>query len=107
WAIENATPVDFAIIKVAAAVPGPQMIRAAVPTNSAASLREKVTSAIDPPTTPGVRGRGPHLLRARNGISFGCAERCFAEVSAPALGVSIARRVRNRRVIHRATPRGR
>src|SRR6059058_4130344 len=52
WAIENATPVDLAIMKVAAAVPGPPMTRAAVPMNSAAYLREAVTSAIAPPTAP-------------------------------------------------------
>src|SRR5947207_6331218 len=56
WAMENATPVDLAIMKVAAAVPGPQMTSAAVPMNSAASFLERVTSAIDPPTTPGNRG---------------------------------------------------
>ena len=51
-AIENATPLDLAITPVAAAVPGPHTTKAAVPTNSATSLRETVTSAIDPPTTP-------------------------------------------------------
>src|SRR4029450_10706980 len=48
WAIENATPVDLAIMKVAAAVPGPHTTNAAVPTNSAASFLEDVTSAINP-----------------------------------------------------------
>src|SRR5438034_4052854 len=55
-AIENATPVDLATTKVAAAVPGPQMTSAAVPMNSAASFLGRVTSAIDPPTTPRIEG---------------------------------------------------
>src|SRR5437763_12882478 len=46
WAIENCTPVVLAIMKVAAAVPGPQITRAAVPRNSAARRLEKVTSAM-------------------------------------------------------------
>src|SRR4029453_3591584 len=79
WAIENATPLDLAMTPVAAAVPGPQITRAAVPMNSAASFREDVTSAMYPPTTP-QRGdasgvRGPHLLRASAGD---WKERCSA-----------------------------
>jgi hypothetical protein len=50
--MENATSVDFAIMNVAAAVPGPHMTRAAVPRNSATSFLEVVTSAIDLPTAP-------------------------------------------------------
>jgi hypothetical protein len=42
-AIENATPVDLAIMNVAAAVPGPHTTRAAVPMNSAATFREGFT----------------------------------------------------------------
>src|SRR2546430_5286949 len=45
-AIENGTPVDFAITPVAAAVPGPHTTSAAVPTNSAATLRTTGTSAM-------------------------------------------------------------
>src|SRR5215471_16103982 len=61
-AIENGTFVDLAIMNVAAAVPGPQITRAAVPTNSAATLREKVTSAIRPAHNSrwhGSRGTSP------------------------------------------------
>src|SRR6266566_4228502 len=83
WAMENATLVDLAIMKVAAAVPGPQITRAAVPTNSAANLREALTSAIEPPTAPGTGDRGPHLLRARDDrereMVFGSTEQRFAE----------------------------
>src|SRR5438477_8215398 len=51
-AMENCTPVDLAIMKVAAAVPGPPRTSAKVPMNSATSLRGKVTSAITVPTAP-------------------------------------------------------
>src|SRR6266536_1640037 len=62
-AIENATSVDLAIMKVAAAVPGPQTTRAAVPTNSAANRLEKVTSAIRSAHNPRVDG-GPRNFKA-------------------------------------------
>src|SRR5207248_2644079 len=51
-AIENCTPVVLAIMNVAAAVPGPHSTSAAVPMNSATSLRESVTSAMAAPTAP-------------------------------------------------------
>src|SRR6266516_5421665 len=67
WAIENGTPVDVAITPVAAAVPGPQITSAAVPMNSAATLREKDTSALEaivrPNSRPAREGCGPQLLR--------------------------------------------
>src|SRR2546423_7494114 len=78
WAMENCTPVVLAIMKVAAAVPGPPSTSAKVPMNSASSLRGKVTSAIATP-------QGLETL-------FGRAERCFAEVSASVAPLSIAAR---------------
>src|SRR2546421_361152 len=63
WAIENCTPVVLAIMKVAAAVPGPQITRAAVPRNSAARRLEKVTSAMRSAHNSHRNGsHGPHLL---------------------------------------------
>src|SRR2546423_12557929 len=66
WAIENGTPVDLAMTPVAAAVPGPQTTNAAVPTNSAATLREKDASALDaivcPDSRPRPGGCGSQLL---------------------------------------------
>src|SRR5262245_9915756 len=78
WAAENATPVDLATIRVAVAVPGPQATRAAVPRNSAASLRESWTSAMGSPDARGP-GSGTSLLsgdsgrwagRPRSGLAF-------------------------------------
>src|SRR2546421_2139856 len=68
WAIENGTPVDLPTMKVAAAVPGPQKTRAAVPRNSTASLRESRTSAIGT----------PQQERDMNGRLFGQAEQYSA-----------------------------
>src|SRR2546421_5537247 len=83
WAMENATPVDLAIMNVAAAVPGPQITRAAVPMNSAASFLDVVTSAIGPPAAPqraGPRTSPPSGEDGGTGEKvFGCAEQCFAE----------------------------
>src|SRR2546421_7427028 len=63
WAMENWTPVDLAIMKVAAAVPGPQITSAAVPMNSAASFWAKVTSDMRPPPWARLRSAQP------NGVS--------------------------------------
>src|SRR5213593_3813084 len=74
-AIENATPLVLAITTVAAAVPGPQTTRAAVPRNSAATFREKDASALEPIDRPrhpdGVAGLNSldrdQMLRRRSG----------------------------------------
>src|SRR5438034_10578236 len=67
WAIENATPDDLAMTPVAAAVPGPQTTRAAVPMNSAATFRERDASALDaicrPATSRHAETAGPQLLK--------------------------------------------
>src|SRR5689334_24265776 len=82
-AIENATLVDLATMKVAAAVPGPQRTRAAVPMNSAASFLEVVTSAIDPPATSRKTGPRTSPPSGEDGGSgetvFGRTEQRFAE----------------------------
>src|SRR5437763_5310703 len=82
-AIENGTPVDLAIMNVAAAVPGPQITRAAVPTNSAAKRLEKVTSAIGSARNSRWRGgcgtSPPSEARGElSETTFGCAEQRFA-----------------------------
>src|SRR5436309_5530689 len=94
WAIENATPVDLAIMNVAAAVPGPQITRAPVPTNSAANFLDRVTSAIR--SAHNTRGTGAVSLTSFRGYEvsggetmFGYTERYFAEVSASIRVVSI------------------
>ena len=73
-AIENATPLDLAIMPVAAAVPGPQITKAAVPMNSAVSFRDVVTSAIASSTTPrwpGIVDFTPFGTDSNIGIVFG------------------------------------
>src|SRR5256885_6346293 len=94
WAIENATPVDLAIMNVAAAVPGPQITRAPVPTNSAANFLDRVTSAIR--SAHNTRGTGAVSLTSFRGYEvsggetmFGSTEHYFAEVSASIRVVSI------------------
>src|SRR5439155_19203009 len=85
WAIEKATPVDLAMTPVAAAVPGPQTTRAAVPRNSAATFRESDASALDAICRP-ARSRdaataGPQLLQRgpKTDTLFGSAKQSSAE----------------------------
>src|SRR2546421_1270046 len=74
WAIENATPVDLAIMNVAAAVPGPQITRAPVPTNSAANFLDRVTSAIR--SAHNTRGTGAVSLTSFRGYEVSGARQC-------------------------------
>jgi len=71
---------DAAAREALLAVPGPHSTSAAVPTNSAANLRERVTSAIrSAHDCPGER-RGLTSLGGGSGETvFGCAERGFVK----------------------------
>src|SRR5437867_9873535 len=82
-AIENATPLVLAITTVAAAVPGPQTTRAAVPRNSAATFRGRDASALEPIDRPrhpgGVAGLNSSDKRSDIGTPFGQAEQHSAD----------------------------
>src|SRR4051794_347775 len=87
WAIENATPLALAITPVAAAVPGPQITRAPVPRNSAATFRENDASALEAISRPQHPAADPQLLRRGPSAEtlFGSAEQGFAELPPPRL----------------------
>src|SRR2546421_835179 len=84
WAIENATPDERASTVVAAAVPGPHTTNAAVPKNSAVSLRYSRLRTMDPPDARNLWRAGGYKT------AFGTPEQCLPSLRPGGPGVNRA-----------------